>query len=167
MVPHISLQLQVVQKALSEVVAPAVDSSHKVAQEQLGLSIATLNMVMDRLPYSRKLVRKELAIAISMAKAVAASASSSTLSSAVDIAQQVLNDVDAENSDIAAQKEELMGRLANLVDTADDAESRTRISRIIIRESKAQANLYRRWCVASGFDHDPSKLPELDDALRL
>jgi hypothetical protein len=167
MVPHISLQLQVVQKALSEVVAPAVDSCHKVAQEQLGLSIATLHMVMDRLPYSRKLVRKELAIAITMANAVAASAPSSGLSSAIAIAEQVLNDVDAENSDIAAQKEELMGKLANLVDTLDDAESRTRISRIIIRESKAQADLYRRWCAASGFDHDPSKLPELEEVLKI
>ena len=42
MVPDADLQLSVVIKALSEVVAPAVDPANRLAVEQLHLSIATI-----------------------------------------------------------------------------------------------------------------------------
>lgn len=165
MVPDIGLQLQVVQKALREVVAPAVDPAQKLAVEQLGLSIATLTMVMDRIPYSRKLVRKELAITIDMAEAIKTLTPTAELATAIETARIILQDVDAENSDIKTAKVILMGLISGLVDDVEDIELRIEISRIIVRESKAQADLYRRWCSASGFDQDMSRLPTFEETL--
>ena len=71
MVPDPDLQLQVVIKALSETIAPAVRSDEKVAQEQLHLSIATLGILRQQLPMTRRYLRRLADDAIALADRLA------------------------------------------------------------------------------------------------
>src|SRR3546814_17918669 len=69
MIPDLDLQLQVVIKALKDTVMPAVDPAHRMAIEQLGLSIATLSMVRERLPLAGLRAWQDLATAIAPGRA--------------------------------------------------------------------------------------------------
>src|SRR3546814_11599500 len=83
MIPDLDLQLQVVIKALKDTVMPAVDPAHRMAIEQLGLSIATLSMVRERLPLAGLREWQDLAHAIALGRPTVVEVSSIALEQAI------------------------------------------------------------------------------------
>src|SRR3546814_16465351 len=82
MIPDLDLQLQVVIKALQDTVMPAVDPAHRMAIEQLGLSIATLSMVRERLPLAGLREWQDPAHALALGRATVVEVSSLALEQA-------------------------------------------------------------------------------------
>src|SRR3546814_15487978 len=76
MIPDLDLQLQVVIKALKDTVMPAVDPAHRMAIEQLGLSLETLSMVRERLPLAGLREWQDLANALALGRATVVEVSS-------------------------------------------------------------------------------------------
>ena len=60
MKPDIDLQLQVVQKALTDIISPAIDPDNQPANEQVQLCLHMLAIVRSRMPFQRRFVRSEL-----------------------------------------------------------------------------------------------------------
>src|SRR3546814_19527781 len=83
MIPDLDLQLQVVIKALKDTVMPAVDPAHRMAIEQLGLSIATISLVRARLPLAGLREWPDLANAILLGSAPVAELSYTALEQAL------------------------------------------------------------------------------------
>src|SRR3546814_17934705 len=92
MIPDLDLQLQVVIKALKDTVMPAVDPAHRMAIEQLGLSIATLSMVRERLPLAGLREWQDLANAIALGRATVVEVSSIALEQAIGDGAALLAD---------------------------------------------------------------------------
>src|SRR3546814_5642901 len=80
--PYTTLFRSVVIKALKDTVMPAVDPAHRMAIEQLGLSIATLSMVRERLPLAGLREWQDLANAIALGRATVVEVSSIALEQA-------------------------------------------------------------------------------------
>ena len=55
-----SLQIQVMIKAMEQVVVPSVDPVNKIAHEQASLVLATLRVLEQRMPLWRNYLRDEL-----------------------------------------------------------------------------------------------------------
>src|SRR3546814_16452109 len=92
MIPDLVLQLQVGIKALKDTVMPAVDPAHRMAIEQLGLSIATLSMVRERLPLAGLREWQDLANAIALGRATVVAVSSIALEQAIGDGAALLDD---------------------------------------------------------------------------
>lgn len=166
MVPDADLQLQVVIKALSEAVAPAVDPTNKVAAEQLHLSIATLGMLRGQLPMARRFARALLERAIELAEALgeAGKGAGEARAAALRSARTALADPAAEIVEIEATRAELNQQMVALIDTIP-AEARDRVDALVLEQSKAQIDLFRAWFVGSGFEPEASSIKPISDLI--
>ncbi|QUT07214.1 hypothetical protein KFK14_07330 [Sphingobium phenoxybenzoativorans] len=165
MVLDINLQLNVVMKALRDAVGPAVDPGNKMAVEQLQLSIATLNMVIDRLPLVRKCVRRALADTIEMAERISELDESNPLDPQVTRARAALLDPALDNEDLDVIRQDLLSRVTALFSHERRPDARRAMARAIVAASKPQTDMARAWCVNSGFELDPSVLPKIEAIL--
>lgn len=162
MVPGLDLQLRVVMKALRDVVAPAVDPANQLAQEQLGLSLATLAMVQSRLPYLHAGSRRELTNAVALATAVAKAAETARLDEQIASAQALLDNPDGLFTDLESTRGALLAAVSALVEETQDPPRRTAISKAVIAASKPQFDLVRAWSLPAGFEPDPEEVPALE-----
>ena len=167
MIPDSDLQLRVVIKALSEVVAPAIDATDRVAIEQLQLSLATLSMLHSRLPLERRRVSKELAHAINLATATgqALGESPAILSAALPTARAALQNVDCDTANLGALRRVLLSAVSACVDELEQPALRRRIGRAVVVASEPAIELASAWCAQAGFEADPARLGSLDHLL--
>lgn len=167
MIPDSDLQLRVVIKALSEVIAPAIDATDHVALEQLQLSIVTLRMLHNRLPLERRRVRKELTHALELATATAHALGerSTRLRAPLETARTALQDVDCDTANLDALRCALLSAVSACVDELEEPALRRRIAQAVVAASEPAIELARAWCVPSGFEADPARLRSLDQLL--
>lgn len=165
MVPDLDYQLQVSLKALSDNVTPAVDPTDAVAKEQLNLVIATLTMVRNRLPVQRRFIRRlledEIALAIEVA---AATGDGAELRAQADAAVAALADPELEASELEDVRAELAALTVGKIAAAGGA-GLAALAPIVLRGTKAPLDRLRSWCIASGFESDPSAVKTLESQL--
>jgi len=167
MLPDYDLQLRVVIKALEEVVAPAVDPENQLAVEQLRLSLATLGMVRDRVPFVEKCARKELGHALALAAQLRDEApenEADSLGPLIDEAHEALGSVNGDAQGLDRIRKALLSAVSSAIDTADPARV-LQISKAGIAQTKPQIELQRAWCAPSGFEPDISTIASLEDLL--
>jgi hypothetical protein len=167
MVPDIDLQLRVVIKALSEVVAPAVGPNNRLALEQFHLSLATLGFIESRLPLVRKRVRRELQNAIALAEAVAPVAQGATpIVAAVAAARAALTDADVDTGELETHKTCLLAAASAVVNASSDAATDLALAKAVVAASRSQFDLTRAWGLPAGFEPNPAEVPPLDDLIK-
>ena len=165
MVPDLDYQLQVSLKALSDNVKPAVDPADAVAKEQLNLVIATLTMVRERLPIQRRFIRRLLEDEIALAIEVAAvAADGAALKAQADAAVAALADPELEACELEDIRAELAALTVGKIAGAGEA-GLAAIAPVVLRGTKTQLDRLRSWCIASGFESDPSSVKPIEAVL--
>lgn len=164
MVPDLDLQLQAVIKALTDTVMPAVDPAHRMAVEQLGLSIATLSMVRERLPLAGLREWQELANAVALGKATIEETPSVALQKALGAGAALLESVRPAPGARAQAARTILTAVSGAVCEAGDGEA-TALMRAVVEASRPALDLARAWGKSAGFEPDPDEVPEVADLL--
>lgn len=160
MIPDLDLQLQVVIKALRDTVSAAVDPLHQTAVEQLGLSIATLTMVRERLPFASAREWQDLSDAIDLAQCIGDAATSEELPSAIAAGRAALCAVNPAPGLLVETRQTLLALVSEHVNMAPD-EVALPLMRAVVDASKPATDLARAWSKPAGFEPDPGEVPEL------
>ena len=171
MIQSLDKQLQVVIRALGDVVAPALAGGEKHVVEQLNLSIATLAFVAKRLPEARRFYRQELRAYLTMATTLAgvttvASTTGERVASGEEIelciaeGRATLDRAEADLADFEHATRRLREAITRLADAAHGTASRRDIERIMLEQSDGIIGQSRQWCSMFGLESDPQSLPQ-------
>lgn len=166
--------LRAVVKALTTVVAPALDPSDPLAKEQLKLAVDYIEFVRARLEHLYDRDRFELTHSLALARAVlplgAASPSTSTSAlldgalreGAAELARVGANPVALKSAAAAlgAAVRELVREAAGF-----DAAQRRAIEAAVLRASDARIAFERAWYLPLGFDPAPHEVGALAEVL--
>ena len=155
MIQSIDKQLQVVMRALREVVAPALGGAEKHVAEQVHLSIATLAFVAERLPDLRRYTRWELSAYLDLARDVDGTHTDPAIAAFVEAGTAALGRPEADVTEyeaIARQGREAVTAFA-------EADGSVELERLILQRSAAIIDQQRLWCVPFGFELKPEILP--------
>jgi len=168
------VSLRSVARALSDVVAPAVDPHNAQAQEQLRLAIDCIEFVAGRVDHlydrERFELRQHLAMGSALLAVAGASASSEfqSLSGAVQAGQDALNRAPA-----LPHLREAGAALAESVCAFICAASalpepvRAQVERTVIHASKPRIEFERSWYAPLGFNPDEADVKPLAEVLQL
>ncbi|WP_156680667.1 hypothetical protein [Sphingomonas profundi] len=154
MIQSIDKQLQVVMRALREVVAPALAGAEKHVAEQVHLSIATLAFVAERLPEARRYYRWELSACLDLARELGHEGDAA-LGAFVEAGTAVLARPEADIADY--EKVTHQGREA--IAAFAEADGSVEVERLILKHSAAIIDQQRQWCRPFGFELKPETLP--------
>jgi hypothetical protein len=163
------LQIQTMIKAMVDVVLPAVDPNHRMAQEQARLVIATLRLVAQRLPIAYRYDRDELERYAALARdvlvqigAAVPAPTTATLERLVARASDVLDRARAEPAELEAATFEMraaVGELIQSVDVSGDAPARTRLRKLILEAARTELQRERALVVDMGFETGTAAVP--------
>jgi hypothetical protein len=154
-----AVQLQVVQRALGEVVLPALAGAEKHVIEQLQLSMAAIGFMQARLPEARKYFRAELRAYIDMADAVQQLVTSQDLARLAASGRAALDRPEAEEEDYQAVTRGLREAIASLATTSNGAPHEAALDALILEKSEPILMQGRLWCLPLGFELKPEDLP--------
>jgi len=161
-------QLQVVQRALGEVVMPALGAAEKHVVEQLHLSIAALAFMQQRLPHARRYYRGTTLSYLAMADAIiqllkdCQEADSGKLGALVIQGRALLESPTGDIIDYRHFTEELRVVIAGLAASAQGSPQETALDSLIIDHSGPILLQERVWCAPLGFELRPQDLPQAD-----
>jgi hypothetical protein len=165
MIQSFDTQLQVVLRALREVVAPALTGSAKHVVEQLHLSLATLEFMRSRMPHARRFCRQELQSYIALAAEVMGvvapeqATSREQMASIVAAGKLALDRPDCENDEYQAVTRQLRERIAAATTAAVGTPYESALEALILRSSQDMLQQDRLWCAPFGFELKPEELP--------
>lgn len=165
MIQSFDRQLQVVLRALNDVIAPALADAEKHVVEQLHVSIATLAFVAARMPDARRFARYELQTYVEMAIAVAAAARTEAADSARALeglaaeGRALLERADADTDVLEAAARRCREAIAALATAVRATPVRGQVERIIMEQSGPIIAQSRQWCAPFGFELKPQDLP--------
>lgn len=163
------IQIQSMIKAMVDVVLPAVDPDHKMAQEQARLIIGTLQLVAKRLPVAYRYDCDELRRYIGLAVAlVGCGAAAVDQELKADIERltasgtRLLERPCAEPVDLERAAFELRAVVSQVVQAACTTGSptlRQAVRRLVLDAAKVELERERALVIDMGFETDPSKRP--------
>lgn len=164
MMDHTDNTLRAAIKALTEVVAPAIDSRDPQATEQLRLVIDALQFLRDRLDYLHDRNRFEVSHYVDLAQAIVDDAATAVpthareLRDAIQAGAAVLERADARDPDLRAASAALARAVRLIVRELPtvDEDTRRRIEWRILTATKRQLIADRAWHYPQGFDPDPA-----------
>ncbi|MDP3673853.1 MAG: hypothetical protein Q8R44_01975 [Novosphingobium sp.] len=157
-----------VQRALGEVVLPALESAESHVIEQLHLSIAALSFMQHRLPHARRYYRGTLQRYIDMAVAIGAllagraGADGGGLDALVAEGRSLLDRACAEDADYRRSTGELRAKIAALVADAQGSAYDSALDALVMDHSGPILLQDRVWCGPLGFELRPDDLPAPD-----
>ncbi len=163
MTPNPTIRLQSILQTLEHVIVPAVDSRNSLAQEQCGLVLGQLRMLIQHMPYFGEyhaLCLADLAETVSKLPAHRGGPVSQEAAQALSAAAAQATEMD----DVLAAYHMLGHALErSMRAAAEDGEVayRREIDAEVLEFSKRQALRARSWFKDAGFDHAPDELPSL------
>lgn len=168
MIQDFETQLQVVQRALGEVVLPALGSAEGHVIEQLQLSIAALAFMQQRLPHSRRYHRASLQRYLDLAAAICALLGDrsgpdiSDLAAVASEGRKLLDNPSAEDADYCRCTRGLRELIAALVADGTSPADQTSLDALVLDMSGQILSQDRVWCLPLGFELRPDDLPPPD-----
>lgn len=165
MTPDIDLQLVVVLRALKGIIWDSVPNENISARENLRMSIATLEFVLQRHSFQAWRAAVELRYAIDLAEKVAAIAADPELNEALGAAKLVVDETWDDAKSLDRHRTRLSSTVCDSVERARDQTMKRKIAEAIILASKGQLDLARAWCLPAGFEADPKLVPSLEEVL--
>jgi hypothetical protein len=164
MTPDIDVQLGAVLRALKGTVLQALDPQNSSAQEQLRVSISTLELIRTQRPYEVRVAREELRAAIALANSAYEVTRDSHLTDATEQANDLLSRSEFDSSQLNASKAELL-RLVSALVNDPKAVWRAELARTVVLGSSAQLNLARTWFLNAGFEPVQADVATLAESL--
>ena len=150
-------------KALTDTIAPAVDRTDPLAQEQLRLCVDYLEFLCSRLDHLHARARFELADAASLARAASQAVKIDDpvlwrdLTCTVSRADRILADPGAGTTMVKDCTMDLCAVVRDLVRAlAGDTAAAHEIGELVIEHSRAQVEFERSWYGPMGFDPAPA-----------
>lgn len=162
MIQGFDVQLQVILRALEEVVAPALGGAEKHVVEQLMLSIATIGFVKTRLPEARRFYRMELRSCIDLAKEAGRISGTDSLARAIEAGESALADPEADIADFETASRSLRDGVTALSHASVGQPHQAQLDAAILEKSGALVAQNRLWCAPFGFELQPENLPKPD-----
>ena len=171
MQPSFDLRIRTMNKALADVVLPAIDPDNKAAAEQLQLVIGSLNLMQEQIDYANWYEIVDGRSMIAMAEKVAELAGQ-PLGREVDDAIAVTKDVGTRHNVTLSQirdanyvlRETLCDAISKVLSTVDTETARA-ISRAVIDLTEDQTSRERAFVAKTGFDVFPDTLKSIRDSL--
>ena len=169
---HSENTLRAVEKALTDVVAPAVDPKDALAAEQLRLVVDFVRFLRGRLEWLDARVRAACGTHLATARALrvfgplVAPDVRAALEAATEQAEAL--PADADQRRVGAATAALAGAIRRLVRAAQDIapDARSRIERATLEGAEPIIAFERAWYLPQGFDAAPSDVPPLESFLR-
>lgn len=153
MTPTVDERLASIVRSLTEVVLPHLPPDASLAQEQVHLAIGHLQILRDQIDLLPEFERKELEDARGIAAALAElSGGAKTSAALATLAQSVAL---ADGSHVRSQTTEInkaIDAVVKAIAVDGTAESRPRMSQIILEHEKARVLKDRHWFLPFGFD---------------
>jgi hypothetical protein len=158
------LQIQVILKALKDVILPAVDKDNKLAQEQTHLAIGTLQLIAKFLPIAYRYDRDELERYVALSRELlavgkkAAGSSAAALESLAARGADVLERARAEPAEMEQAIFELRATIGDLIEAVrsnGDAATRAAVTKLILAAAKPELQRERAAVVDMGWETDP------------
>lgn len=170
------IQLQTAIRALTEVVAPAVDAGNALAVEQLQVVIGMLHLMAVRLPLQVRYDCDELARLLELSKALNAELDDdghqgaiSALAGASSAGAAILARAQADPSELLQAIRDLRslsGALVTAVYRDGNTAARTRITTLVLTHADQQLLRERAWVAPQGWETQPERLPAIADLLK-
>ncbi|MGQ2942475.1 MAG: hypothetical protein ACT6Q7_00585 [Blastomonas fulva] len=161
-------ELQVVLRALGEVVLPALDGAEKHVVEQLHLSMAALEFIRQRLPLAVQFYRRDLGDYIALADDVATLLTADEadraghLRALADRGRAVLADAGLQQSDWVAATRQLRSAVTEAVEASGNAAYEQALDQLVLDHASAVHLRARAWNLPFGFELRPQDLPAFD-----
>lgn len=171
MQPSFDHRIRTMNKALTEVILPAIDPENKGAVEQLQLVVGSLNLMNEQIDYAHWFEVTDGRSMIAMAERIAEisgqpidAATAQAIASVRDAGSRhnvTLTAVRQANYDL---RETLSAMIACILE-ASDAATHKAVSLAIIEMSEDQTSRERAFVAKTGFDVFPDSLKSIADAL--
>ncbi len=159
-------QLQVVQRALGEVVLPALSGAPGHVIEQLHLSMAALGFLQQRMPHVRRYYRGVLTAYCDFAEAAAAlvpgGAGAAALTAEAAAGRTLLLSPEADEAAYQQASAALRAGIAALVEASAGTAHEAALDALVLDRSAAIVLQDRVWCLPLGFELRPQDLPAGD-----
>ena len=163
------LQLQSIIKAMNDIILPAVDADNRLAQEQARLVIATLQLVVKRLPIAYRYDRDELGRYLALSRDLLAQVGTSLsdplvsqLEQLVSAGADVFERARAEPAELEQSVFSLRAAVGDLIQetrTRNDARCRAAVRKLVLAAAKVELGRERALVVDIGFEADPNDMP--------
>lgn len=163
------IQLQAVIKAMIDVVLPAVDPEHKMAQEQARLVVGTLQLVAKRLPiayrYDRDELNRYVALSRELITQVDSKAGGAAMVQLEALAKQgadVLERARAEPAELETAIFNLRAKVGEVIQTVHvegGTAAQASVRKLVLSMSKEEQDRERALVVDMGFESDPAHIP--------
>ena len=167
MTPNPTIRLQSVLQTLEHVIFPAVDADNSLAQEQCGLVLGQLRMMIRHMPFFadyHALCYQDLAQTVGALPAAEAGDASRGAANALRealAASATMRDANAAYHALGHALEQLLRALAQDGTPA----CRRAVEAEVLAFSQRQSLRARVWFKDTGFDHAPDELPALETML--
>lgn len=167
MTPNPTIRLQSILQTLEHVIFPAVDPKNSLAQEQCGLVLGQLGMLIRHMPYFGEyhaLCFGDLADTVAGLPAHDGGSGSTQASATLREKLAATRDEDDPLTAFHALGHALEEYLRALANDGDPA-CRKSVEAAVLEFSKRQSLRARTWFRDAGFDHAPDELPTLEEML--
>ena len=155
--PSVELRLRTMIRALNETIIPAVDPNDSLAQEQAGLLLGHLHVLLQHHGREQKVCDNEHEALKKLALALIESSDGGDVTeAATKRLRQLVNDGDIDSLSHAVE--------ALIVDAGTDGSEafKKTCDALVIQHGREATLRSRIWFKSMGFDHDPDSLPEID-----
>jgi hypothetical protein len=173
MADHITIALAAAVKALTQVVAPSVDSRNPLAVEQLRLVAMYLDFLAQQRPNERRMAWKNLKLQCELSRQCAKLLSDKfpqiaiQLQTAVAQADQCLQQSISPVAEFDRQHAQLSEILSLAIAkvNAEELSLADTLQILVVFHAKQQLLLHRVWYLSYGFEAHPEQLPCLEEML--
>ena len=171
MIPDIEVQLQVIIKSLKDNVVPAIDTENELAQQQIQLSLAELDITLGHFPLVHSTMRKDLQehsnVAQRLIELVVDDETKVSLKAAIEAASSALEN--PENGFVQLQQQARLLRdvIGSAIAANAEGDQAEAIEKLVLETSEKTLMLGRAWNKPMGFEPDPDAVQELSAQLGL
>lgn len=168
---HTDVGLRAVVKALTDVVAPAVNPADPLASEQLRLAVDYIEFVRSRLDFFYDRERFDLQHHLAMARSLHEIAGplslegAPALQDAIDAGARAIGEAGTSIRALKAATAGLAAAMAPIIRGAADLDepARRKIERCVLEATEARIAFERSWYLPLGFDPAPNEVQSLQD----
>lgn len=166
MTPDIELQLQTVIKSLKDNVAPAIEPGNQLAAEQMHLSLATLEIVLDHLPLAHRVVRRDLQDHLEMANSLRKhclnEADHETLGDAVAAGAAAIEDPSLGFTQLQQGAREIRDAIGIAIANYSGHDNTDAMEAIVLKHADTNLELGRAWNKPMGFEPNPDAVTNIE-----
>jgi len=166
MIPDIEVQLQVAIKSLKDNVAPAVDKQNSLAQEQMHLSLATIEIALKHLPlvhgYVRKDIGEHIAIAKKLTDVCSREEDKSLLRQGIAAAESALNNPELGFVQLQAAARELREKIGITIIECSATADAPAVEKTVLDMCGTTMGIARAWTKPHGFEPNPADVVDLE-----